>query len=143
MPANLEGPKAEAENAKQIITLSTGAVAFTVTFLEKFKTHTEGSPVQLPSGLYVAWVLFGLTIGFALWYLMALTGNISAVGRRDNKWRLNVAERKSANGYESNTRLPGLLIVGSFFLSVARLSGSDSPWLLRPHLDRGYRTMKP
>ena len=34
---NLDGPKAEADNAKQIITLSTGALAFTVTFLEKFR----------------------------------------------------------------------------------------------------------
>jgi len=38
---NVEGPKAEADTAKQIIALSTGAVAFTVTFLEKFKTAIQ------------------------------------------------------------------------------------------------------
>lgn len=116
--ANLDGPKAEAENAKQIITLSTGAVAFTVTFLEKFRTHAEGTAIALPRGLYLAWILFGLTIGFALWYLMALTGNISAVARKENGWPLSPAEQQSADGDETNTRWPGLLMVGAFLLAI-------------------------
>jgi hypothetical protein len=118
---NLEGPKAEAETAKQIIALSTGAVAFTVTFLEKFRSSGANQPVMLPRGLYVAWVLFGITIGVALWYLMALTGNISAVARKENGWHLTDAEKQSAEGDESNTRLPGILMVASFFFSVVSL----------------------
>ena len=118
---NLDGPKAEADNAKQIITLSTGALAFTVTFLEKFRTPTDGQALPLPPGLYVAWALFGSTIGLALWYLMALTGNISAVARKDNGWSLTPSEQLSADGDESNARLPGLLMVASFFLSIISL----------------------
>jgi hypothetical protein len=118
---NLDGPKAEADNAKQIITLSTGALAFTVTFLEKFRTPAAGQALPLPTGLYVAWALFGLTIGLALWYLMALTGNISAVARKENGWPLTPNERLSADGDESNARLPGLLMVASFFLSIISL----------------------
>lgn len=118
---NLEGPKAEVENAKQVIGLCTGALAFTVTFLEKFRPVLKGVPQPLPWSLYAAWILFGLTIAFALWYLMALTGNISAVGRRENGWPLTPAEQLSADGDEGNTRLPGLLMLGSFLLAVVAL----------------------
>jgi hypothetical protein len=114
---NLDGPKAEAENAKQVIGLCTGALAFTVTFLDKFRPAGQPPPVSL----YAAWILFGLTIGFALWYLMALTGNISAVARRENGWTVSRAEQLSADGDESNARLPGLLMVGSFFLAILAL----------------------
>ena len=118
---NLDGPKAEVENAKQVIALCTGALAFTVTFLEKFRPVARGRALPLPWSLYGAWVLFGLTIAFALWYLMALTGNISAVARKENGWPLTPAEQQSANGDEANTRLPGRLMVGSFFLAVVAL----------------------
>lgn len=118
---NLDGPKAEAENAKQVIALCTGALAFTVTFLDKFRPTAAGKPLPLPWSLYAAWLLFGLTIAFALWYLMALTGNISAVGRQQNGWDLSPAEQRSADGDESNARLPGLMMIASFFLSVLAL----------------------
>lgn len=118
---NLDGPKAEAENAKQVIALCTGALAFTVTFLEKFRPVVKGRPAPLPESLYAAWLLFGVTIAFALWYLMALTGNISAVGRKENGWPLSPAEQLSAYGDEGNAKLPGLLMVASFFLSVVAL----------------------
>lgn len=118
---NLDGPKAEAENAKQVIALCTGALAFTVTFLEKFRPVVKGEPLPLPVAIYAAWLLFGLTIGFALWYLMALTGNISAVARKENGWPLSDTEQLSADGDEANARLPGLLMVASFFLSIIAL----------------------
>ena len=115
---NIEGPKAEADTAKQIITLSTGAVAFTVTFLEKFKSTGKAGPVTLPISLYVAWLLFGASIAFALWYLMALNGTISAIGRKENGWPLSPAEQLSVDGDEGNTKIPGILMVVCFFSSV-------------------------
>src|SRR5262245_60453105 len=135
MPFNLEGPKAESEIAKQIITLSTGAVAFTVTFIDKFHptpramTGATGASTSVAAtadqaqlhGLYVAWVLFGLSIGFALWYLMALTGSISALGRKENGWRLTPAEQRSVSWDERNTRRPGMLMIGSFLFAVVSM----------------------
>lgn len=118
---NLDGPKAETETAKQIISLSTGAVAFTVTFLEKFKTHDQGAAIEMPLGLYVAWVLFAVAIGCALWHLMALNGNISAIARKENGWTLTAAEQLSADGDEGNTKIPGLLMIASFFFAVVAL----------------------
>jgi hypothetical protein len=118
---NLEGPKAEVETAKQVITLSTGAIAFTVTFLEKFKSPGKDQALEMPAGLYICWVLFGIAIGSALWYLMALNGNISAIAKKENGWNLTPAEQLSANGDEGNTRIPGWLMMGTFFLAVVAL----------------------
>ena len=118
---NVEGPKAEADTAKQIIALSTGAVAFTVTFLEKFKTANTAAPLPLPISLYVAWILFGVTVGFALWYLMAVNGTISAIGRKENGWPLTAADQLSADGDDGNLWLPGILMVVSFFLAIVAL----------------------
>lgn len=119
---NFEGPKAEVETAKQIITLSTAAIAFTVTFLDKFRPPAAvGTVVALPQGLYVSWILFGLTVGFALWHLMALNGNISAMARKANGWPLTPSEQASADGDEKNARIPGLLMVGFFFVSTISL----------------------
>jgi hypothetical protein len=98
-----------------------GAIAFTVTFLDKFRPHATQTAVALPFGLYVAWILFGLTVGFALWHLMALNGNISAMARKANRWTLTKAEQESADGDERNARIPGLLMIASFFLSIVSL----------------------
>jgi hypothetical protein len=118
---NLEGPKSETEIAKQVIGLSTGAVAFTVTFLEKFKSAGKDEALHMPPGLYVAWVLFGAAIAFALWYLMALTGNISAIAGKENGWTLKASDELSAAGDSGNTVIPGYAMMATFFLGVASL----------------------
>ena len=118
---NIEGPKAEAEIAKQVISLSTGAVAFTVTFLEKFKSAGKDTALHMPPALYVAWLLFGAAIAFALWYLMALTGNISAIAGKENGWTLNAADELSAKGDSGNTVIPGYAMMATFFLAVVAL----------------------
>lgn len=130
---NIEGPKAEADVAKQIISLSTGAVAFTVTFLEKFKVPSDSAaaatenvagktaPLVLSTGIYLSWLLFGLTIAFALWYLMTLNGTIVAMGRKENGFALTTAQERAAKGGVEHTKLPGVLMVLTFLLAVIAL----------------------
>lgn len=124
---NIDAPKAEADVAKQIISLSTAAVAFTVTFLEKFKAPGDSAAagktalLVLSNGLYLSWLLFGLTIAFALWYLMALNGTIVAMCRMDNGFALTEAQERAANGDDGHTKLPGVLMVLAFLLAVIAL----------------------
>ncbi len=118
---NIEGPKAEAETAKQIITLSTGALAFTVTFLEKI---SSSSAVLAPNTLYVSWLLFGLTIALALWYLVAQNGTIDAVARKENGWEMSEDQELAANGDQGHAKLPGMLMYVSFFCAVIALIAS-------------------
>lgn len=121
MAMNFEGPKAELETAKQIITLSTGAIAFTVTFMEKFRLLGEGSTIELPTALYCAWVTFGFAVAFALWHLMALNGTIVALHRKENRWTLNAGQQQSVEGDEGHQLIPGVGMIIAFVAAVACL----------------------
>lgn len=114
----IEGLKAQADIAKQIIALSTGAVAFTVTFIEKFTHADSGNAFQVPWGLYACWIMFGAAIIFSMWYLMAITGSIEAIDRKANNWSLTPAQQLSASGDTGNLKLPGILMVLAFLAAV-------------------------
>lgn len=118
---NIEGPKAEADTAKQIITLSTGALAFTVTFLEKINAPAA---TLAPNALYVSWLLFGLTIALALWYLVAQNGTIDAIARKENGWEMSEDQERAANGGRDHVKAPAMLMYGCFFCAVITLIAS-------------------
>lgn len=118
MPSfSTEGIKAATEIDKQIIALSTGAVAFTVTFIDKFEVKTDGA-LHLPIPLYVAWILFGLTIGFAIFDLMGLTGTLDAIDRVQNRWPMTSAQRKAIQGSTKHTDWSALGMYGCFAFAV-------------------------
>jgi heme A synthase len=87
MPDKLssEGLKAAADTTKQIITLATGVIALTVTFLEKIVQPQSGSAGRIvPWTMFAAWVLFGLAILAAVITLGAVTGTLDAIDRKMN-----------------------------------------------------------
>ena len=113
--------KAQADIAKQIITLCSGAVGFTVTFLDKFTAHAQGYPAKIPVSLYVAWVLFGLDIIFSLWTLTAITGTLDVLDRKNNEWAmLNARQVKIANGKSKSEHVnrPAMAMLATFLLAV-------------------------
>jgi hypothetical protein len=59
------------ETTKQILTLSTAVVAFTVTFSKDF---VAGAPYDARAYITASWILFLLSIFFGLMTLCALTG---------------------------------------------------------------------
>lgn len=72
MPA--EGLKAASNATKQIITLSTGITALTVTFAKEFKV---AGALTVPWQLKWAWIAYGATLFFAVWSLLAITGTLA------------------------------------------------------------------
>jgi hypothetical protein len=61
------------EATKQLITLATGVIALTITFLtDVVKTAPAGSAVFLQT----AWVFYFVSIVFGIFSLLALTGNL-------------------------------------------------------------------
>lgn len=72
-----------AEISKQLITLSTGIIAITVTVTSTFARRISIWKLWLT--LIPAWTLFLLTILFALWHLSALTGNLLAQAHRSSR----------------------------------------------------------
>lgn len=61
------------ELSKQIITLSTGILALTITF---HKDVLEGQPRRADRLLAWAWAALLLAVLFGIWHLMALTGHL-------------------------------------------------------------------
>jgi len=119
--AHEEGLKTALETTKQIITLSTGVVALTVTFLEKIVEPQGGTGRHVPGTLKIAWICFGLAVAFAVWTLMAITGSMNALDRQARQLSLNKAQKRAtetlADG--TNIRLPAVLMLLLFALGTA------------------------
>lgn len=116
-----EGLKAQADIAKLMITLCSGAVGFTVTFLDKFTTSSQGHPAKIPFSLFIAWALFGLDIVFALWTLMAITGTLNVLDRQNNGWELlSDREREIASGQckSEHVARPATCMLFAFLLAI-------------------------
>jgi hypothetical protein len=80
-----EGLKAAADTTKQIITLSTGVIALTVTFLEKIVQPVAPSGSRsVPWTIFGAWIVFGLAIVAGVATLGAVSGSLDAMDRKQN-----------------------------------------------------------
>lgn len=115
-----EGLKAAADATKQIITLSTGVIALTVTFLERIMQPQSGAAGHsVPWTMLAAWVLFGLAILAATVTLGAVAGTLDAIDRKQNGLPMdsnqNAAIENLARG--SNVQVPARLM--SLFFALA------------------------
>lgn len=81
---SIEGLKATSEVAKQLITLSTGLIAITVTFLEKIVFPVATGARVVPWTMFVAWLLFGLAVVTGVMTLLGVTGTLDAIDRQLN-----------------------------------------------------------
>lgn len=126
----VEGLKVALETTKQIITLSTGVITLTVTFLEKIVQPTTTGGRHIPGALKVGWICFGLAIGFAVWALMAITGSMNALDRRERGLTLNENQTRAVDGLTEawNIRTPAFLMLFFFALGTA-LTIATGFWL--------------
>ena len=110
------GLASASEMTRQVITLSTGVTALTITFFEKF--GADGQP--LPTVLYVAWACFAFSIFCGLWTLAAITGSYDALDRRQVGGHLTPAQAGAADklAMAPNIRIPGVLMCLSFVLGL-------------------------
>ncbi len=115
-----EGLKAALELTKQIITLSTGVIALTITFLEKIVQPTASAGRQVPWSLLSAWIFFGLAIVAAVWTLMAVTGSLNALDRKANGGTLNSDQEEAVRELADSTHLrtPALIMLLLFLAAI-------------------------
>lgn len=66
------------DTVKQLLTLSTGIIALTITFSKDFLGLSPGAGLDVPARwvISIAWVLYLGSIGFGVWAFMALTGEL-------------------------------------------------------------------
>jgi hypothetical protein len=92
--------------AEQLITLSTGILALTITFTKDVVKDTSNSPMRL---LKLAWVSYLLSICFGVWAMSALTGTLVPLDPSTTNASLSI---------NFNARLPAGLQVISFLIGV-------------------------
>lgn len=80
---SIEGLKSAAETTKQIISLSTLLLGFTLTFAKEFKGKDEN--LTVPISMQVSWGLLFLAIVAGLLTMMAITGSINAAESHGGK----------------------------------------------------------
>lgn len=103
-----EGLKSASDTSKQFISLSTGLIALTVTFADKFSAKNDGLLV-IPELLKMAWGSYALVILTGAWTLMAITGSLNTIGDGEN-------ENTDANA--KNITIPAGLMVVSFVAAI-------------------------
>jgi hypothetical protein len=106
MPAGIDGLKAASTVTGQLITVSSGLLAFTVTFAEKFTP--KGADITPPMALKISWGCFAVAILIGFWTLMALTGTLTEIDR-------SIPETNPARW---NSRIPAMAMFAVFFLGV-------------------------
>lgn len=93
------------DSTKQLITLSSGIIALTITFQKDFigeSVNAEAKPYLLGS-----WLLLLLSVFFGLWTLLTLTGSLESRGS-------NI----QPSIYGKNIAIPAGLLILSFFLGL-------------------------
>jgi hypothetical protein len=95
-----------ADSTKQLIGLSTGIVALTITFA---KDILGGLGPWLRVTLAIAWLIYLLSILFGSWALLALTGTLEPKGKED---------KKPASIRGPNVTIPSFLQILTFLLST-------------------------
>jgi hypothetical protein len=97
---------------KQLITLATGILAITITF-SKDIVRAVGTQAAVPRcavfAMMIAWVVYLFSIGFGIWTLMALTGELEPRGEK--------ATEPTTKNF--NVFLPTVLQIGAFILATA------------------------
>ena len=107
MSNGTKGLQFAADLTKQIITLSTGLMALTMTFADKLGSKVD-EVVQIPWSLKIAWLFFGAALVGAVWTLMAITGTLSVLDRG----------KADPNPERTNIKIPARLMLGSFCIAI-------------------------
>lgn len=115
-----EGLKAAAEFTKQVITLSTGVITLTITFLEKIVQPTVTAARHVPITMFSAWILFGIAVIAGVLTLGAIAGTLEALDRKQNGMLLDVNQTAAVEelGKGPNITWPARLMGACFLLGM-------------------------
>lgn len=115
-----EGLKAAADFTKQVITLSTGVITLTVTFLEKIIQPTAGATRHVPVSMFSAWILFGISVIAGVATLGAIAGTLEALDRKQNEMPLSEVQRAAVDalGSGANVTWPARAMAVCFLLGM-------------------------
>jgi hypothetical protein len=105
-----------ADASKQMIALATGTIALTITFLK----DVLNDPAARAGALQWAWLAFGTSVGFGLWFLLALTGSLGSKRISDDALTINAPNAQFPMWGQLLTFLVGLLLTIVFGMTGLR-----------------------
>jgi hypothetical protein len=101
------------EATKQLIALSTGVIALTITFL---KDVVKKAPRGSATYIHAAWLLYLASIVFGIVTLLALTGSLGSATKTQKK---KGKDQHEASIYAVHIRVASALQIVSFLSAVA------------------------
>jgi hypothetical protein len=110
MDVSLAGFQSANELAKQLITLSTGILALSITFTKDILKN-RGQVVTWP--LKSAWIAYLLSVCFGIWTMMALTGMIFKITEHPGAYK--------SVSYGTSISIPAFLQILAFVLGTILL----------------------
>lgn len=110
MDGSLAGFQSTNDLAKQLITLSTGSLALSITFT---KDIIKSAVPVVTWPLKIAWVAWLLSVCFGIWTMMAVTGMVFKITEKTG-----VSESVT---YGENVSIPALLQILMFVVGIVLL----------------------
>lgn len=95
------------ESIKLIMSLATGLLAFTITFLKEIIGERESHATAL---LVIGWIFLLFSILFCLWTQFSITGTLNQIATTKDENKLSI------NSF--NIRLPAISSIVSFFIGL-------------------------
>jgi len=123
-----------ADATKQLITLSTGIIAFMVTFAKDFVTNVPGD-IKLYA--YIAWVLHGLSILSGIVTLLALTAELQPKQAPTNGNTTSPSIRGAAATYSGLQIMAFVLaIFFTVFFGIKAARSQSTPTPVQPVIEQ-------
>ncbi|MBS0628416.1 MAG: hypothetical protein JSS09_09430 [Verrucomicrobia bacterium] len=95
---------------KLILTLATGVLAFTITFLKEI---VGNKPLQAKDTLIFSWYILLFSIFCCIWALFAIAGTLDSLSNATSD-----ADKKNVHIYNGNITTPSVLAILSFLFGV-------------------------
>ncbi len=120
----IEGLKAGGEIAKQLITLSVGMIALTITFLKEI-VHPESTASRgVPPMMIYAWISYTVCILASVATLMGICGAMTVLDQKAMGLNVRPSHDGSYDVYATTVRIPMLVMVLSFLLAIGLTIGA-------------------
>jgi hypothetical protein len=114
----LEGLKAGADIAKQLITLSVGMIGLTVTFLKDIVEPVTQASRGVPWMMVVAWSAYVVCILGSVATLMGICGTMTVLDRLAMKLPIDDRHQGAYDVYQTTVRIPMLVMVLGFIVAI-------------------------
>jgi hypothetical protein len=120
----MEGLKGASEIAKQLITLSVGMIALTITFLKDIVDPASAAGRGVPTPMVLAWIAYTACILASVATLMGICGAMTVLDQKAMGLNVRPEHEGAYDVYASTVRIPMALMIFSFLAAIGLTIGA-------------------